>query len=1228
MKKKISLLIVFFIFYIYSIVNAQTWPVPTSEKIGGAYGDYRGVTVWGFHTGIDIEAPRGTEVKAVLGGTVEIQSSDQLRIEVSPGVYHCYAHIKNIIPADGSQVSTGDPIAQVGAFDSYDHLHFNLEDAAGNPTIGNPLNILSVDDTVSPTVEGIWFRSQDGTKYFETTAPTISDAIIIWSKIDIISKVSDVIGQAASVKPGIYKIGYQIPESPSGVSPITTTQWLVEFAGALPPADKQDDVYSEDAKCPSDQHELYYIVTNTNQNVDIYWNTKQKLGGGLSDDAKINSEARFPDGIYKVKIDAQDFKGNTDTTDKSKKKVLLDNFRPYVHKVTVIQDGEQKYYAYWELVGDQLVLTPTTQEARHPKPLKSGKTVFKIEFSESVQNPTLSFASSNIPLVAGINTNNKIWLGVLDIPDDGSMDGKDLPITITAEDLAGNKILKLTNEDTIDPSTQITRDATGNMQGIGGEDIRHRVNVDTTPPNIDITGVKAIKIDDEAQIYEGIYANTPLTGSYTVTDNIGIEQVSASSSGNPVVSSNTSQDFVFDNEGCNYIKVKAKDLAGNIAERGINFVIDKTKPLIYGLPYGSCVRTKRPTITAIAKDSFSGVKTLSIFLDGRLVATVRADAKAENTCPVPATILTASYTPDVDLSVGTHTVKATATDRAGNLQEKEWSFTITDNPAPQIDITGVEEGYLQCSVPLEVEYNVTDTDLVGVVATSSGETSSGFNTSTKRRDKFIFKNDCDQYIEVRATDECGTETKIINFKIDIKPPDPPKISGPGGLTIVEKLIRNCPCEKTVKYPEGKYTFSSQDNKTPKEELSYLWTLCKKGDTECEKNPMELQPPSNSITHEFTHAGTYILTVKAKDKCGHTSKPTIKNIDVTYSPVKCPFCPDETESVSNIPIESISHTEGPAQIAILESGFEDNVGELLSLFKEPFDIISFTASAQEMKKYKVVIIPSSGLEGMEKSEIFRANLDEYVKHGGIIISFTTPQGEEWTALPGGIQGYGAAQDMYCFANSAQISEYHPVLAGQKDLTFDGGIDGFFTMWPENAKVLLKRTKNNMPALILYPYGSGYVIATTLYTDYSYIQGSVTQDEIALFGDIISWCKNPKEYIEARPNEQITVPLTIANNTDIDAIPVKFIIKDAKGNILKEETIPVYVEPHTSITYNYTFTAPEQLGIHSIYYELLTPDLSPITSSFADNFAVSLHLQGTAPAQGLAFSVIKQKMLIKV
>jgi hypothetical protein len=388
---------------------------------------------------------------------------------------------------------------------------------------------------------------------------------------------------------------------------------------------------------------------------------------------------KLEDGMYDIRLVAQDENNTTDTlypkqdllasTDtietqawlrgkigagafplSTLRTIIVANAPPYVKQV-VVKQGSKIIYDSVNKISNLA---------------REGKVIFKIIFSRTIDIATGDITFGISPpynqikidgFWASTNFPNDTFIGYAYITKNTG-DGTHT-ISISAKDLIGQEL---------DSDEDLNN---GYQPGI---DTLHHFTIDTTPPEINITGVKRIKIDDEGEIYEGIYSYTPLTGSYTVTDNVKIDKVEASSSGNPAVSDKISDNFTFDKEGCNYITVTAEDLAGNTATSDVNFLLDNTPPTISGLPLDrSCVRTKRPTITAIADDKLSGVKILSVSLDGEKVE-VTANAKAENTCPLSNT-LQASCTPSSDLFEGEHTVVATATDRAGNIFSEVRKFT-------------------------------------------------------------------------------------------------------------------------------------------------------------------------------------------------------------------------------------------------------------------------------------------------------------------------------------------------------------------------------------------------------------------------------------------------------------------------------------------------------------------------------------------------------------------------
>ena len=106
---------------------------------------------WRTHTGVDIAASAGTEVRSVASGTVSDVSSDVMMgttvvVDHGGGVTSVYANLASVPTVEvGDAVSTGDILGSVGntaiAESALpDHLHFSLE-RDGSPV--NPLDYLN-----------------------------------------------------------------------------------------------------------------------------------------------------------------------------------------------------------------------------------------------------------------------------------------------------------------------------------------------------------------------------------------------------------------------------------------------------------------------------------------------------------------------------------------------------------------------------------------------------------------------------------------------------------------------------------------------------------------------------------------------------------------------------------------------------------------------------------------------------------------------------------------------------------------------------------------------------------------------------------------------------------------------------------------------------------------------------------------------------------------------------
>ncbi len=145
---------------------------------------------------------------------------------------------------------------------------------------------------------------------------------------------------------------------------------------------------------------------------------------------------------------------------------------------------------------------------------------------------------------------------------------------------------------------------------------------------------------------------------------------------------------------------------------------------------------------------------------------------------------------------------------------------------------------------------------------------------------------------------------------------------------------------------------------------------------------------------------------------------------------------------------------------------------------------------------VLVVPSGGLEAYKNYPPLRQWLDSYAAGGGTLIVLSQPRGANWEWLPGGqVRGLGYEEDIFCRDESVDVISPSPFLAGLLSVRPSLQLDGSFTQYPPETKVLLRRrTGNVMPAMIEYPYGTGRVIATSLFPDFALINGSQSTEDL--------------------------------------------------------------------------------------------------------------------------------------
>ncbi|MEW6609915.1 MAG: hypothetical protein AB1414_21125, partial [bacterium] len=304
------------------------------------------------------------------------------------------------------------------------------------------------------------------------------------------------------------------------------------------------------------------------------------------------------------------------------------------------------------------------------------------------------------------------------------------------------------------------------------------------------------------------------------------------------------------------------------------------------------------------------------------------------------------------------------------------------------------------------------------------------------------------------------------------------------------------------------------------------------------------------------------------------------------------------------------------IGILENGWKEASSSLMSSFKEPSVFVQYDFSPSEWTSNTILVIPGGGLSGLDNSQQFKDNLAQFVSSGGTIVCLSQQHGYEYSSLPGGeqISAYGWLEDQGCFSNAIYIDQWHQILSGQISNMISASVDGYFTGYPDSTTVLLRRTKNNEPAMIMYPYGQGWVIATTMYEDWAYGNGQSSAQGRALIRDIVAWAKKPQALPEAKPGQAINIEVSVRNNSQSNAGQVRFVILDPDRNKINESIQPISLDSGqgTNIVTTYNSQLGDPLGIWLVDYELLDSNGTVLQSQAeGERFAISNPPSGTQP-----------------
>ncbi len=279
-------------------------------------------------------------------------------------------------------------------------------------------------------------------------------------------------------------------------------------------------------------------------------------------------------------------------------------------------------------------------------------------------------------------------------------------------------------------------------------------------------------------------------------------------------------------------------------------------------------------------------------------------------------------------------------------------------------------------------------------------------------------------------------------------------------------------------------------------------------------------------------------------------------------------------------------------AVLKSGFFEPWPALLSALREPTVLVDSSDVAGLEKTKPMLIIPSGGLSGHAASTFFKASLDAYVRSGGVIIVFAQQNGGDLAALPvpdgskTAISGAGWAQDNNPFFRASSIQSSHPLLSGTRKSIPDIETSGYLASWPEKAQIVLARP-DGYPTLVVYPVGAGWVVITTLFTDYSFGQGRLEQDEKVLLRDLVAWAKAPEETLQATAGRQLDVNLLIHRPDQEEAPAARISIVGPGKTATPDQIVDLPAMQRKSFTLPFSFPVPADLpaGNYHLEYVLL-------------------------------------------
>ena len=256
-----------------------------------------------------------------------------------------------------------------------------------------------------------------------------------------------------------------------------------------------------------------------------------------------------------------------------------------------------------------------------------------------------------------------------------------------------------------------------------------------------------------------------------------------------------------------------------------------------------------------------------------------------------------------------------------------------------------------------------------------------------------------------------------------------------------------------------------------------------------------------------------------------------------------------------------HAETPEElfaapdVAVLGRGFAALWEQLLAEQQETSVLVRPDEIAGLIATKPILVIPSGALSGAANSSFLKAALAHYVRSGGMIYCLAQQAGRDYSALPvpegGRIEGAGWSEDSGPLFRASTARTAHLLLRGLTRPAPAIETEGYFTVFPDSAQVLLRRSDGAV-TLIVYPLGKGWVVAGTLFTDFSFLLGDAESEEKLLIRNLLAW-KSERGQAQPAPTAVDAIPAllpdgALALKEKIDR-PVVTAVTERKGDTVK-------------------------------------------------------------------------------